>query len=1025
MPERGFLIQGIRREDGLEFAQVQAGRHFEHFDRHRLGRGGRFAAVAQEQGHPPARGAGGRQRVARDRGIRIGDGDQLLRTHRLRAAIGFIGAELGRIGDIGEDLGRETVDGRAPIPEITVIPGDEALQGGDIIIGEDVEVQVIFSGDFLDEGTGQDDRTFLGRARAIGIIEETRAEARRERLKIRLPLVNRGQSRGRDFAQAARLHQGERLFAQGVVQHHAGKIGELGLRLLIQHDGTGLLGEVRQAVALGAAHERLAHSHLGSIGGPGWPVEDRKRIAGDRITLGHAAHQGPEERQNRAGGRLGGQTRHVKALLHLVVELHGERRRVQRHGGTGPHPAAARDDDSRRRGVAGAGIGDRDRRDGPTGDRRRGGGGAAARKGDRRWRGKAGATGQDRHRAQRRARVGTAVNPIVALAVFEREFRVERRGRDAHGSQVGHGIHFPMFDQIRNRIDRRREHLQRHGGLENRARGDGIVETDIIGRAREIQLAQHLPDLHGRTSISRRGVAQQHEGLRGISGTGDDVEIVANGVDARGQEHGVLLVGVKTRRTAIVLHIDTAGRLIGAEVVGADAGSEHDRRRTGGIADRVGGDLGRRGEGLKFRAGWHDVLEPPHFQNIRAGQRIHRDDGALIRHRQAGREGVHVGRGGVIVPRGDIAPEAISRRRHQAVADVGRLVDRSQPIALLETQFAHGSRRPGTTATRQRDRGARLKVSPRIVDRDADDLAAHDRSRRRGPGDPAAEGNRGGGGVARTAVGDGNRAGARLGLGVEAHIPHFEILGKFEQGFIEPVGGGRHLEALRSRIERRLGLGRIILVDDLRHKAGGKREAGGIRAAGGGHRVVGILVELRRPNLIVGILERGPIDPQPGTGGRGRREDRGIAQFQPIKYHPAGVVRGAFSVVLQPSIDAGGGAVVIFPIGRGQVHRRRQILRTAIHGLQSAGRVPRCERIPEMDRRDHRRGGLDDVDNVGPQKLIKLIGSHHRRAEVFHHNPALAVVGFDGADRPNLFKPEGLALRRQTAGRIGAGRSPR
>ena len=809
------------------------------------------------------------------------------------------------------------------------------------------------------------------------------------------------------------------------MQHHAGKIGELGLRLLIQHDGTGLLGEVRQAVALGPAHERLAHPHLGGIGGPSWPVEDRKRIAGDRMALGHAGHQGPEERQNRAGGRLGGQTRHVKTLLHLVVELHGERRRVERHGGTGPHPAAARDDDSRRRGVAGAGIGDRDRRDGPTGDRRRGGGGAAARKGDRRHRGKAGATGHDRHRAQRRAAgVGTAVNPIVALTIFERETVVEIRCRSAR-SQVGHGIHFPMFDQVGVRIDRRREHLQRHGGLENRARGDGIVETDIIGRAREIQLAQHLPDLHGRTSIGRRGVAQEHEGLRGIGGPGDDVEIVANGVDARGQEHGVLLVGVKTRRTAIVLHIDTAGRLIGAEVVGADAGSEHDRRRTGGIADRVGGDLGRRGEGLKFRAGWHDVLEPPHFQNIRAGQRIHRDDGALIRHRHAGREGVHVGLGGVIIPRGNIATEAISRRGHQAVADVGRLVDRSQPIALLETQFAHGGRRPGTTATRQRDRGARLKVSPRIVDRDADDLAAQDCGRRRGPGDPAAEGNRGGGGVAGTAVGDGNRAGARLGLGVEAHIPHFEILGKFEQGFIEPVGGGRHLEALRGRIERRLGLGRIILIDDLRHKAGGKLEAGGIRAAGGGHRVVGILVELRRPNLIVTILECGPIDPQPGAGGRGRREDRGIAQFQPIKYHPAGIVRSAFGVILQPSIGAGGGAVVTFPIGRGQVHRRRQILRTAIHGLQSAGGVPRCERIPEMDRRDHRRGGLHDVDNVGPQKLIKLIGSHHRRAEVFHHNAALAIVGFEGAGLPKLFKPEGLALRRQTGGRIGAGLGPR
>ena len=265
--------------------------------------------------------------------------------------------------------------------------------------------------------------------------------------------------------------------------------------------------------------------------------------------------------------------------------------------------------------------------------------------------------------------VGAAIDPVVALAVFEGETGVV--GRCAGGGslgrvEIGVGGDFEIAGEVGGGVERQRQLGQRHGRVDDSAGGDGVVEG--VGGV----LAQDLVGGHGRAAVVGIGVLDEDAGEGGEAGAGGDVEIVAQGVGAAGEHEGVLFVGVIAGLGGVVLVVDDALGLGGGEVAGAGVGGEDDLGFVGAVGDGVAADFGRGVEVGEFAGGGGDFFEPPNGELVGvAGEGVDGDNRSGGGGAHADGEGVFVGGGGVGGAAGDVAGHAvITGGWGEALADV-------------------------------------------------------------------------------------------------------------------------------------------------------------------------------------------------------------------------------------------------------------------------------------------------------------------------------------------------------------------
>ena len=223
---------------------------FEDFDLNGVADGGEGVAVAKDEGDEAGALAGGGEGVAVHGGVGIADGGQgVIADVFVLEEVGLEDAELGFFGDEGLHAGGEAVDGGGPFGPVGVVGGEEAFEEGDVSGGEQVEVEVVLSGDFVVEDAFEDEGAF---GAAQGIEEKSLLQVRGEELEVGFALVAAGFEGGGKAREAdGGVVEGDGFFAGGVVQGDAifgeavGGVGGEGL--LIEDLGAGLAADLGEA----------------------------------------------------------------------------------------------------------------------------------------------------------------------------------------------------------------------------------------------------------------------------------------------------------------------------------------------------------------------------------------------------------------------------------------------------------------------------------------------------------------------------------------------------------------------------------------------------------------------------------------------------------------------------------------------------------------------------------------------------------------------------------------------------------
>ena len=265
--------------------------------------------------------------------------------------------------------------------------------------------------------------------------------------------------------------------------------------------------------------------------------------------------------------------------------------------------------------------------------------------------------------------VRTTVNPVVAFAVFEGKAGVGGGGAGGGGLgrvEIGVGGDFEIAGDESGGVEGQRQLGQRHRRVDDGTGGDGVMEG--IGGV----LTPDLVGGHGGPTVGGVGVLDQDAGKGSEGGAGGDVEIIAQGVGAAGEEKGVFLVGVVAGLGGVVLVVDDALSLSGGQVAGAGVGGEHDLGFVGAVGDDVAADFGGGIKVGEFTGGGGDFFEPPDGERVGvAGEGVDGDDGAGLGDGHADREGVLVGGGRIGGATSDVAGHAvITGGRDEALADV-------------------------------------------------------------------------------------------------------------------------------------------------------------------------------------------------------------------------------------------------------------------------------------------------------------------------------------------------------------------
>ena len=439
---------------------------------------------------------------------------------------------------------------------------------------------------------------------------------------------------------------------------------------------------------------------------------------------------------------------------------------------------------------------------------------------------------------------------MIALTILKGEGIVGIRCRGMGGG-VRDGIDFDVL-HLAVAVERQGQREQGSGRLHLGA-GDGVVaQRESKG------VPQHLVGIHAWALVSSRGVGQQDEGLRrGVR----NVQIIAQGVGTAAEQEGVFLVGVKTGLGGVILHIDTARLLGGAQIPGADPGGDHELRRIGGILNRVAADHRGQVERGELIA-WRDhFLEPPDGQLVTAGPSVDRNNRTFFRCLHADREGIEITRGVIIVTAGDVTSHRVAGGRLDAGSDFGG--------------------------------GRKVEDTVGILVVDGGD--------RRGGGERA--------GAVR--IRQGRAAEQALRLDIDRHIPGHAARSELEQGAASLICGSAEVgqQSLCGHIQRNFGLGRIVLENHRRRFCRVEDRPDRNPAAEIGHRDGLIVVQARGPDLGVFGGNLRPADIHARGGGRGEKVDGQILRLQPEDVDVVRVGIGALRMINQRAVGQGGGAV--------------------------------------------------------------------------------------------------------------------
>ena len=149
-------------------------------------------------------------------------------------------------------------------------------------------------------------------------------------------------------------------------------------------------------------------------------------------------------------------------------------------------------------------------------------------------------------------------------------------------------------------------------------------------------------------------------------------------------------------------------------------------------------------------------------------------------------------------------------------------------------------------------------------------------------------------------------------------IPDGGVGGELQQGAVEPIAGNRNREAPVEDVDRRLSLGRIVLIDDLRDFARGQLQAGRGGAAAGRHQIVHERGKRRRPRERIRILPNGPKDGRGGLSAARRGRELRRTAFEPMEHDTIRIGILLFGVEIPRPVGAQQGAVVNLGLRRGR-----------------------------------------------------------------------------------------------------------
>ena len=433
----------------------------------------------------------------------------------------------------------------------------------------------------------------------------------------------------------------------------------------------------------------------------------------------------------------------------------------------------------------------------------------------------------------------------------------------------------------------------------------------------------------------------------------------------------MFLVRIVSGLAGIILHIDTARLLGGAEIAGADAGGDHDLRGSGRILHGVAANLRGQVEGTELVARRRHFLEPPDSELVLTRQCVDRDDGSLFSSRDAAaRKGVDITVGVVIVAAGDVTSDRVTGGWLDALAD--------------------------------RDGGGEVEhaVGIGVVDR----------------GDRWCGGER----TIAIRIRKGWTAEQALRLDVNRHIPRHAAGGKFEQGAAGLVTRAAEVrqQALGSDVEGHLGLGRIVLENHRRRVGRIEDRTDGHAAAEIGHRDRLVVGQVGGPDLGVFSGDLGPADAHTRGGGRSEEVDGEVLRLHPVDVDVVGVGVGAFRMVNQRAIGQGGGAVERLA-GIGGVGDQRR-LQPVIPGLSRA--FTRQQLLAERGIDNDRFHPLAHAHHIRTEEFAGA-GANILCAEEFHKHRALSVVGAQARAAVAVVIPQRPQLGWSTgaiAGRAGA-----
>ena len=396
---------------------------------------------------------------------------------------------------------------------------------------------------------------------------------------------------------------------------------------------------------------------------------------------------------------------------------------------------------------------------------------------------------------------------------------------------------------------------------QQRARRCGIAEgVSLVG-------SQHLVGMYHWPQVARVGVGHQDVGIRRVTCTRGDVQVVAQCVSAAAQHEGVLFVRVVAHQRRIVLIIHRAGGLGPCQITRAHALRDHDLRRIARVRNRVAADLSRHIKVAELRRRRGHLLEPTHDQGIATRLGVDRYDRPQVRRVHASGEGIGVARGIIAGTAGNIAAQLMASWRHQPIPDRGRRrLDDSRRLVTFNrigegrTAIGGAAGRAegvmgavGDTRNRSRPRDGRPRNQHSHFQTDraihCNGRHAAGRTVSRNPADHAA-----------------------VCLGVKIHVPRRSRSRELQQAAVAPVRAGTDQHRLRQRIQARLGPGRVVLIDDRGQCSADKFQARVRRTTSvidGLERVIG---QIRRPAQPIRILILRPLNSI-------------IPLFQPIKLH--------------------------------------------------------------------------------------------------------------------------------------------